>query len=266
MSSGGPFQPPPFCDYCHSIPPAYVKLSALQWAETSACCEGQGAIGDPHQHSGKGVKASVSLPPLLTLLPHWRCLLSAGLWVRLREWEIPWFLSGPPGLRWQIGNPWALRPSAPGLALGKGAGRDGTSVLQLTIHISPLSPRPDLLYTPLPTTALPPWERCGTGAVPGWECSHHGACLLPPLAGTTSTCPTLRRSPVSTSRAGGRTSAAGCIMPTSWTRLRTSWSVGAEEGDSWGHGAGKGHIQAPPLQLVTKQGQRVRGPTSKLLP
>ena len=130
-------------------------------------------------------------------------------------------------------------PIQPGSGIGKGARRDGASVLQGAIHLSPLSPMPDLLYIPpLLVTALPPWERCGTGTVPGRERYHHGASLLPPLAGTTSTCRTSRRSPASISRAGGRTSAADCIMPTSWTRLRTSWSVRAGEGGrqlgAWG--------------------------------
>lgn len=74
--------------YC-SIPPVYRKLSALQRAEPSACWEGQGTTGDAYQHLEKGVKVSVSLVPLLTLLPHQRCLLSAGLWLRSWEWDLP---------------------------------------------------------------------------------------------------------------------------------------------------------------------------------
>lgn len=129
-----------------------------------------------------------------------------------------------------------LQSLGTGSGIGKSARRAGASVRQGAIHLGPLSPMPDLLYMPVPSTALPFWERCGTGAVPGQEHYHHGASLMPPLAGTTSTCHTLRRSPASISRAGGRTSAADCIMPTSWTRLRISWSVRAGEGGSLGRG------------------------------
>lgn len=75
---------------------------------------------------------------------------------------------------------------------------------------------------------------------------------LPPLPtpGTTSICPTWSANPVSTSRAGGRTSAAASTTPVSWTTSQTSWSVPGVAGED---GAGAGHRRArpagkPPLQ------------------
>lgn len=68
---------------------------------------------------------------------------------------------------------------------------------------------------------------------------------LPPLPtpGTTSICPTWSANPVSTSRAGGRTSAAASTTPVSWTTSQTSWSVPGVAGHRRARPAGK-----PPLQ------------------
>lgn len=64
-------------------------------------------------------------------------------------------------------------PIRPGSGVGKGARRDGASVLQDAIHISPLSPTLDLLYTPPPHRSI-----VSPGEVWGRGCSWPGA--LPP--------------------------------------------------------------------------------------
>lgn len=139
-----------------------------------------------------------------------------------------------------------------GFWAGKGAGRAGTSLLKGAAHVSPLSPS---LTSCKP---LPHHSSASTGEAGDriWCWPGHRAPLLPHPTGTTSTCPTWRRSPASTSRAGGRTSAAGCITPTSWTRLRTSWSVrvgeGGSQGLSWPRGTSRypEHLYSLPQSWV----------------
>lgn len=73
-------------------------------------------------------------------------------------------------------------PIQPGSGIGKGARRDGASVLQGAIHLSPLSPMPDLLYTPAPRHSIASlgevWDRdCSwPGALPPWSISSASSC------------------------------------------------------------------------------------------
>lgn len=73
-----------------------------------------------------------------------------------------------------------LQSLGTGSGTGKGARRAGASVLQGVIHLGPLSPMPDLLYMLLPSTALPSWERCGTGLflARSVTTTEHLLCLL----------------------------------------------------------------------------------------
>lgn len=85
---------------------------------------------------------------------------------------------------------------------------------------------------------------------------------LPPTpTGTTSICPTWSASPASTSRAGGRTSAAVSTTPTSWTTSQTSWSGPGQgrEGKGGGGCASEGLVQLGHLPCST-QGLSVQQP------